>query len=226
MLPPNPLAISPRTPPEALPLIAADLVDSGRVEQVTQMSSPVEIVEAFIALWGERTGRAGRPVMRMRLHRIDAAPQVPAVPGQFRWATEDDMELLLDWSLAMHEEAWGVDVPADRDQLGAGVRARVEGRGGGIGLWLDGDEPAAMAGYRAADAPAPARVAPVYTPPHLRGRGYGSAVTAALTRALLDAGRESCVLFTDLANPTSNHIYTVIGYRPVADWLHARFDPA
>jgi predicted GNAT family acetyltransferase len=27
-----------------------------------------------------------------------------------------------------------------------------------------------------------------------------------------------CSLFTDLANPTSNHIYAEIGYRPAADF--------
>jgi len=54
-------------------------------------------------------------------------------------------------------------------------------------------------------------------PPELRGRGYGSALTAALTQQLLDGGRRFCFLFTDLANPTSNSIYQRIGYRAVAD---------
>jgi predicted GNAT family acetyltransferase len=54
----------------------------------------------------------------------------------------------------------------------------------------------------------------VYTPPKERGRGYGSAVTAAATRSILDDGAIP-VLFTDLANPTSNKIYQALGYRPV-----------
>jgi predicted GNAT family acetyltransferase len=57
----------------------------------------------------------------------------------------------------------------------------------------------------------------VYTPPGLRGRGYGGAVTAAVTRAALDAGAEDVVLFTDLANPISNALYQRLGYRPVED---------
>jgi predicted GNAT family acetyltransferase len=40
---------------------------------------------------------------------------------------------------------------------------------------------------------------------------------AAASQAQLDAGRQFCFLFTDLANPTSNHIYTEIGYEPVRD---------
>jgi predicted GNAT family acetyltransferase len=34
---------------------------------------------------------------------------------------------------------------------------------------------------------------------------------------MLAEGRRFCFLFTDLGNPTSNHIYQEIGYRPVAD---------
>ena len=38
-----------------------------------------------------------------------------------------------------------------------------------------------------------------------------------LSQAQLDDGRTFCFLFTDLANPTSNHIYQAIGYEPVRD---------
>jgi len=61
------------------------------------------------------------------------------------------------------------------------------------------------------------RVGPVYTPPRHRRRGYGAAVTAAVTRAALDAGEAAVVLFTDLANPTSNSVYQRLGYRPVEE---------
>jgi predicted GNAT family acetyltransferase len=61
------------------------------------------------------------------------------------------------------------------------------------------------------------RVAPVYTPAELRRHGYAGAVTAAVTRAALDAGATDVVLFTDVANPTSNALYRRLGYRPVED---------
>jgi uncharacterized protein len=34
------------------------------------------------------------------------------------------------------------------------------------------------------------------------------------------------VLFTDLANPTSNKIYAEVGYRRIADWEQREFVPA
>ncbi|WP_436840003.1 GNAT family N-acetyltransferase [Streptomyces althioticus] len=50
-----------------------------------------------------------------------------------------------------------------------------------------------------------------------RGRGYGAAVTAAVSQAARDAGAEHVLLFTDLANPASNSLYRRIGFQPVSD---------
>ena len=69
------------------------------------------------------------------------------------------------------------------------------------------------------------RVTLVYTPPAVRGHGYASSCVAALSALLLASGRKYCFLFTDLANPTSNSIYTKIGYRPVCDVDEYRFGP-
>ena len=67
------------------------------------------------------------------------------------------------------------------------------------------------------------RIGPVYTPPALRGRGYASACVARLSQDKLDEGRTFCFLYTDLSNPTSNHIYQEIGYEPVCDVADYRF---
>jgi predicted GNAT family acetyltransferase len=65
----------------------------------------------------------------------------------------------------------------------------------------------------------------VYTPPHLRLRGHGAAVTAAVSQAAIEAGAQEVVLFTDLSNPTSNALYQRLGYRPVEDRLVLAFTP-
>jgi len=89
-------------------------------------------------------------------------------------------------------------------------------------IWVDG-EPACLVGV-SGETPHGIRVAPVYTPPELRGRGYASALTAEVSQAQLDAGRRYCFLFTDLANPTSNKVYQAIGYEPVCDVDDLRFE--
>lgn len=44
-----------------------------------------------------------------------------------------------------------------------------------------------------------------------------------LFTTLLNQGYKYCFLFTDLANPISNHIYQAIGYQPVNDWYDYSF---
>jgi predicted GNAT family acetyltransferase len=69
------------------------------------------------------------------------------------------------------------------------------------------------------------RVGPVYTPPGRRRKGYGAAVTAEATAAAINAGARHVVLYTDLANPTSNAIYQTIGYRADHDAQERTFHP-
>jgi predicted GNAT family acetyltransferase len=61
------------------------------------------------------------------------------------------------------------------------------------------------------------RVAGVYTSRAHRRSGYGGAVTTAASQTARRRGAAEVVLFTDLANPTSNALYQRLGYRPVED---------
>jgi predicted GNAT family acetyltransferase len=88
---------------------------------------------------------------------------------------------------------------------------------GGLTVWEVDGVPVSMAG-RTRPAAGMLRVGPVYTPVELRRRGYAAAVTAAVSRAAQDIADE-VLLFTDMANPTSNSIYQRLGYRPIADRL-------
>jgi hypothetical protein len=70
------------------------------------------------------------------------------------------------------------------------------------------------------------RVGSVFTPAEHRRKGYASALAAAVSQRILDSGCEFASLYTDLANPTSNHIYQEIGYRAVCDFDEYRFEAA
>ncbi|MEU8344211.1 GNAT family N-acetyltransferase [Spirillospora sp. NPDC048832] len=171
---------------------------------------------AFADAWTRRTGAAGRVTMRQRLHRLARLePPDPAPGGAARTGGDADRDLVAGWSAAFHRDTGGHGAPNP-----AVLLARLTD--GLITLWEDGGRPVAMAG-RTAAAAGVARIAPVYTPGEHRRRGYGAAVTAAATRAALDAGAADVVLFTDLANPTSNGVYRRIGYRPVEDRVIVSF---
>ena len=102
------------------------------------------------------------------------------------------------------------------------VEYRLTTPGRGFRLWDDGG-PVSLAGF-GGGTPNGIRIGPVYTPPELRGRGYASALVAALSAELLAAGRRFCFLYTDLANPTSNRIYERIGYRRVCESAEIAFE--
>lgn len=204
--------------PAAMACLAADLLARGRL--VPSAVAPAPLADAFADVWGRTSGHVPRVEMRQRLHALAEVETVAAPPGWLRRAGPADLEVVGEWMAAFDREALG---EADLQRARAAARRRVAA--GEVYLW-DDDGPRAMAA-RSRPTRHTAAVNAVYTPPELRGRGYASGCVAALSRLLLDGGRRLCVLFTDLANPTSNAVYARIGYRPVCDFTLYRFgDPA
>jgi uncharacterized protein len=202
--------------PEALALLAHDVL--AEHADLPGVVGPSAWSEAFAALWRAQTGRAYRESMRERIYALTAVRSPVGVTGRMRRATEADRPLLERWLAAFSDEALRdepIDPPAWVEQvLTSPLRV--------VCLWDDG-QPVSLA---CAGNPTPngVRVGPVYTPPEHRGHGYASACVAALSQQMLDGGRRFCFLFTNLANPTSNHIYQTIGYEPVSDVTVYRFE--
>lgn len=183
-------------------------------------------VHEFAELWSRRTGISARTNMRQGIYALERVEPTSAVPGSPRVATEDDRELALRWWIAFGDEVLHEGAPG-RERAPQSVDHRLSSPTGGLLLWEDGGETVSLAGW-GAPTPNGIRVGPVYTPPHLRGRGFATALTAELSQQLLDGrlfagGRRFCFLYTDLANPTSNAIYERIGYGRVAEAAEIRF---
>jgi uncharacterized protein len=170
--------------------------------------------EAFAGGWERRTGCATRLRMRQRLHVLTDLRAVPAAPGVLRVAGRSDVQLVGDWITAFDREALGAATFRDVGDARAAAERRVAA--GEVYLWVD-EEPRSMAA-RARPTARGIAVNAVYTPPEWRGRGYATACVAQLSAQLLDEGYAFCVLYTDLANRTSNAIYARIGYRGVRDF--------
>jgi GNAT superfamily N-acetyltransferase len=209
-----------QTPPFPVVLSAVPATVAAELAARTLAGRPLsgvnayqEAAMAFGAAWQESTGGQVDVHSRLRLYRLERLhwPDPPD-DGAARTAGEADAALLTDWFTAFVHEANG------RDLTAAAAAAEVQDRlgHGGIAVWAAGGEPVSFAAVSRLVA-GMARVGPVYTPPQLRGRGYGTAVTAAVSQQALRAGAEDVLLYTDLANPVSNSIYQRIGYRPVED---------
>jgi RimJ/RimL family protein N-acetyltransferase len=198
--------------------LARNLTAAGR--RVPGVNAAQDTADAFAAAWADRTGDAVTVYRRLRLFRLGELSRPARGPeGAARLATEQDRDLLANWFDAFARE---VGDPPGQDH-----RAAVDERlgYGGITVWEAGRVPVSIAGLTRAVA-GMVRVGPVYTPPALRGRGYAGAATVAVSQAALDAGVREVVLYTDLANPTSNALYQRLGYRPVEDRVVFSFESA
>jgi hypothetical protein len=169
---------------------------------------------SFAGQWTERCKAAATPLMGMRLYELLEMGEGPDIAGKLRQAGPGDRSLMIEWTRSFQEE---IGEPADDTEL------RVD-RGLAAGqLWVwDEDGPASMAVARGSVAGV-VRLAGVYTPRKKRKRGYAEACVHALSKHLHESGHRS-ILYTDLANPTSNSIYRRIGYRAVAEALRYRFE--
>ncbi|MEU6229773.1 GNAT family N-acetyltransferase [Streptomyces sp. NPDC047042] len=208
--PPRRLNLTPLTPDES-DALAAHLAGLGR--PLPGVSADRDTAAAFADAWQRLTGATPTLHERQRLYRLGTltAPE-PRPEGRGRVAGEQDRDQLMLW---YREFAASLGAAPSAD---AGSWADTRIANGRVTFWETPDgTPVSMAGVTPMVA-GQIRIAPVYTPAHLRGCGYAGAATVEVSRAALAAGAAEVLLFTDLANPTSNGLYQRIGYRPVTDF--------
>lgn len=208
--PPHPLQLSLTDEPAAAELVARDL--AGSAFAPGRVGGPAEVSRAFAEAWRARTGLGFERSVAMRIYRLERVRPPAGVAGQVRRAGVEDIALLAEWLEGFYQDA---HIEGDAAQARRAAERWVTSPVRAMYLWEDG-RPVSMAGTTG-PTPRGMRIGAVYTPPELRGRGYASAVTAAASQAVLAGGRAFTFLYTDLDNPTSNHIYQQIGYEPVCD---------
>jgi predicted GNAT family acetyltransferase len=212
-----------RTPPHNL--ILSEIDDDGAVGAIVAdanetfgslpgVAAPKERAVQFANVWGAMTGATPRLEIAQRIFSADHVDEPRPASGRMRDYEPADRDVAIRFMDAFVAEALPDDSP-NPESSAEFVDHRAEDPDAGLVFWED-EGIVTMAGF-GGPTPNGIRVGPVYTPPELRGRGYASALTAALTQRLLESGRRFCFLYTDLANPTSNSIYQRIGYRPVSD---------
>jgi predicted GNAT family acetyltransferase len=207
-----------RTPP--WPLLTSPLQGSAQefVElwlrddpEVSRVSGVPDTARAIATAWSRRTGGSTRTTMHEAMHVLKEVRDPPhPAPGALRLAEPDDRDLLVAWMEEFVREA-GLIGAGQADAMVDGSLARQ-----GLLVWEDG-RPVSMLGVNPAVARV-SRIGPVYTPPAYRRRGYAGSAVAAVSRRALATVADRCMLYTDLANPTSNKIYAEVGYRRTGDW--------
>lgn len=212
--PPWPMLTSPAEELDGDRLMELWLPEDPGVPGVTgELSVARSLGEAWERASGGRAGVLHRTALHVLLSLRD--PERP-VAGYLRSPREADRALLVEWEGGFLRDA-GIEFGIPPERL---VAARLTANAQFI--WDDGAPVSTLA--ISPEVAGTVRIGPVYTPPQMRGRGYASSAVAEICRRAFAGGAERLALFTDLENPTSNKIYSALGFRRVADWAEITFE--
>ena len=182
--------------------------------RIPEVWGPAAEVQAFSDFWIEgMPGVLSKMVMRMRLFEARVVADLPLSPGKLRLACMDDHLLMARWHFAYWEETFGE--PVNFDFAKSNAERAIKNQE--LYIWDHGGPISIVR----TDRPTKNGIAfhTVYTPPEQRRKGYATTSVLLLTKQLLSERYSFCCLYTDLSNPTSNSIYTKIGYVPTGDAL-------
>jgi len=217
-----PVAAAMHTPPRP-PHLASESAEegvrfadflAGAGREVTGVGGLRAAAVGFATRWRELTGCAVSTAMEQGVY-VFADPTAPTgVPGALRAAAPAEARLLNAWAAGFTADIRDGHPPAV-DVL----TARIDR--GEMWVWDDA-QPVSMT-YTSPAHGGVSRISWVYTPPALRGNGYASACVYGASVQQVARGHR-CMLYTDLANPTSNAIYQAVGYRRHGDSVLLAFE--
>ncbi len=170
------------------------------------------LAERFRDAYSAVTGFTFENQKNLTLYKTDRTdPLMKDVPGTLRRADERDMFFLPYW-VADFQPACKLGPYVLEPSVG---KTKIIVERGDLFIWEDGG-PVSMAAKVRETGPC-RFIGEVYTPPHLRGKGYSYACVWHLTQKLFADGYEYAALYADNANPYSNKVYQKIGYKKVIE---------
>jgi GNAT superfamily N-acetyltransferase len=189
---------------------------SGR--EATGVSGPGAQVEQAIDVLGLRS-RVALTKENERLFAVDLTDV--SVPDALssgavvcRPPIAAELPLLYEWRAAYNVETLGAE-PGDANLAGAKSFLDRQIARGDAWVVVTGGELVSLSAFNAS-LPDIVQLGGIYTPPLLRGRGWGRVGVAAALLAARDRGAERAVLFTN--NPAAVRCYESVGFRRIADY--------
>lgn len=213
MTPPHPLQLIVCREGANVEALAANEFRNAEIE-VSGVIGDKRTAERFAEAWGGSAEIA----MDQGLYRIDAVrKKLAKSPGSWRVANRLDAPLLVDWYQLFGEDT-GIGNPSqeEAEEKIADFISRKE-----VFLWEDGGRVVSCM-KKARPSKHGITVSFVFTPKELRKKGYARTLVAEITEELLNE-YDFAMLYTDLANGTSNKIYQEIGYEQIANPVHLKF---
>lgn len=133
--------------------------------------------------------------------------------GNCRPAVERDLCQLISWRIAYDKETFGLDFEESSFKIEKDLRERI--RDQTIFVLETNGEIVSMADYNAM-LPDIYQIGGVWTPPHLRSKGYAKAVIAGALLAARQKGVSKATLFTK--NPYAMRCYEKIGFEQIEEY--------
>jgi predicted GNAT family acetyltransferase len=144
-------------------------------------------------------------------HKLERLETIKLSEGKIKKCNEFDLEFVTEWI-----EKFGIECNMphrpNRSDLQAMIQQRIHQ--GSMYKWVVYNRPVSICGEIISNEYL-SKISLVYTPPAFRNNGYAISCVWALSKLILERGQKTVCLFTDKSNPTSNKIYSQIGYRPV-----------
>ncbi|MCM2676968.1 GNAT family N-acetyltransferase [Alkalicoccobacillus plakortidis] len=206
---------------QALLVVLAEITDLELQECVTILAKEVKelpgimgelpYAEWFSVQYSQLVEKNSHLSVAQRIYQLEHVQFPESVPGRLRLGQPDQEKLLIKWALQFAEDA---HVSLTEDEAHERVTRFLRERQ--IYVWEHQGELVSMA---AATRPSKTNmnISFVFTPREHRKKGYASACVAAVSAKMLEEGYQTLSLYTDLSNPTSNHIYQEIGFKHLLD---------
>jgi uncharacterized protein len=203
------VAVFERISPNDLPLISKLIHES--ITEIPGLIGDKAIVEEIAMHIASLRSLKVVLGMDQRIYQLKELKKKADQTGIFRWADKSDQAITQQW---VYDFAVSVNQPLEIDQAAKRAEELIESNR--LAFWEVDNQVVSMAN---ASRPTKNNITInfVYTPKEFRKRGYASNCVAELTQRLLSSGFSSTSLYTDITNPTSNKIYTEIGYEPKID---------
>ena len=195
--------------PVSIAMVLADSI-SAFSPSLPRVIVDLEIADPFAKHWCAKHKITIEERMAQRVYRLEGINNIAFSSGKLRLASIEDKELLTRWMHSFYLDALASASPnTPEDDIAPKINRKE------VYLWED-SVPVSMAA-KTTPTENGIRINSVYTPPEFRNRRYATSCVAMLCKELLDSGLKFCMLYTDLANSTSNSIYKKIGFEEVCD---------
>lgn len=144
--------------------------------------------------------------MEQGIYELKAQPRKKEVDGFASEFRTEDLGVFFRWFSAFVKESLPGNLEPKMEEVLEITQKKK------IFFWRNGSRIVSMAA-RTRETPKGSNISYVYTPPEERGKGYAQAITAFACEHAFREGKEKVFLYTDLSNPTSNHLYENLGFR-------------